>query len=83
MREELEYPVLCHYRIIAQNIPKIDSAIEICLHNLGISNTLKKEKESNTGKYFSFSVDIQVESKKMMHRIDAQLCAIEGVKVVL
>ncbi len=82
-REELKYPVLCHYRIIAKNIPKIDFVIETVLAGLGVREKLVKEKESGKGTYQSFSVDIRVDSKAAMEKIDAELRAIEGVKMVL
>ncbi len=81
--EKLEFPLDCHYRIIARNIPHIEFVIETVLAGLGVPGGLKKEKESGGGKYVSFSIDVRVESKERMNRIDAELRAIEGVKMVL
>lgn len=81
--EKLEFPLLCHYRIIAHQLPNIDFVIETVLLELGIKNKLKKGNASKGGKYLSFNVDVNVESKETMRAIDDALRSIEGVKMVL
>lgn len=81
--EQLQFPLDCHYRIIARNLPNIGFVIETVLAELGVTNALKEEKHSGRGKYVSFSAEVRVESKERMNKIDAELRAIEGVKMVL
>jgi putative lipoic acid-binding regulatory protein len=82
-REELKFPVRCQYRIITENIPKIDFVIETVLAELGVRDELKKENQSSKGKYLSFGVEVTVQSREMMNKIDSELRAIVGVKMVL
>jgi putative lipoic acid-binding regulatory protein len=82
-KEELKFPVQCHYRIITGNIPKIDFVIETVLAELGVKEKLKQENQSSKGTYLSFGVDVMVPSREMMNKIDSELRAIVGVKMVL
>ncbi len=82
-KEELRFPLNAHFRIIAENLPNMHFVIETVLAGLGVTNKLETEKQSAQGKYQSFSVDIRLESKEQMNKIDAELRAIQGVKMVL
>ena len=83
MDQELKFPVLCHYRIIAIDIPNIDFVIETVAKNLGADGPLTRENRSKSGKYLSFGMDINVGSKEELDRINKELNNIEGVKMVL
>lgn len=82
-QEELKFPTVGHFRIIAENQPGMFFVIETVLQQMGISAPLKKEHLSKQGHYQSFSVTTLVESREMMNKIDAALRAIVGVKMVL
>ena len=81
--EELIFPLDCQYRIIAENQPGMHFVIETVLIQLGITAPLMTQHHSSGGKYLSFSVDVRVDSRETMNRIDAALRAIVGVKYVL
>ena len=83
LKQELKFPLICHYRIIALDIPNIDFVIETVVKNLGANGSLTKENRSKGGKYLSFGTDITVSSKEDMERINKELNSIEGVKMVL
>lgn len=80
---ELEFPLDCQYRVIAEDIQNIRFVIETVLMGLGVTAPLKFGQHSATGKYISFSIDVRVETKGMMYEIDAQLRQIQGVRMVL
>lgn len=80
---ELQFPVLCYFKIIAEAKPGIQQAIEQILHDEGIFSELKRGHRSERQRYITFNVDILVTSKEYMDRIDGVLKNIPGVKMVL
>lgn len=80
---QLRFPLDCQYRVIAENIPGMHFVIETVLQQLGIRAPLVEEKRSSAGKYLAFSVEVRVESRESMNRIDQELRNIRGVKTVL
>lgn len=80
---ELEFPLDCSYRIIAENREHMHFVIETVLLQLGVHSPLVKNHESSKGRYVSFAVDVRVPSREMMDRIDRELRLIEGVRTVL
>lgn len=81
--EELQFPLDCQFRVIAENKKGMFFVIETVLLENGVTAPLQVQHESAGGKYLSFSVDTRVESREMMNRIDTALRSIEGVKMVL
>ena len=81
--QELQFPIICHYRIITLDIPDIDLAIKAVLQKFEVKNPLQKGNKSNKGKYLSFGVDINIKSKEEMRQVNSELLDIEGVKMVL
>ena len=81
--KKLEFPLDCHFRIIAENQQGMHFVIETVLIQLGVSAPLKLENRSDKGKYQSFSVEVRVESLERMNEIDRALRSIVGVKMVL
>lgn len=81
--DELVFPLMCHFRVIAENRPGMDFVIETVLMELGVSSPLLPGHESKEAKYLSFNVDVKVESREKMNQIDAALRSIEGVRMVL
>lgn len=82
-KEELIFPTVGHFRIIAENQPGMFFVIETVLLQMGIQDALKKENLSKQGHYQSFSITTLIESREMMNKIDAAMRAIVGVKMVL
>lgn len=80
---ELQFPLDCQFRVIAENRKGMYFVIETVLMQNGVTAPLQKENESAGGKYMSYSVDVCVESLERMNRIDAALRSIEGVKMVM
>ena len=81
--DELEFPLNCQYRIIAENLKGMHFVIETVLLELGVKSPLVEQNHSKGGKYLSFSVDVRVESLEQMNQIDQALRNIAGVKMVL
>ena len=81
--DEVKFPVLCYYKIIAEDHAGIEERIKKALESEGIFSELKLGRKSSHEKYITFNVDILVVSKEYMERIDAVLRNIQGVKFVL
>ena len=80
---ELEFPVQCHFSVIAENLQNMHFVIETVLMELGVNSPLEQSNESKGGKYVSFNVTTIVESRDQLNRIDKELRLIQGVKMVL
>ncbi len=82
-KHELTFPLICHYKIIARNIEHMHFVIETVLLQMGIRNPLESGNVSANGNYITYNISVRVKSREMMVKIDAELRAIEGVKMVL
>ena len=80
---ELVFPLLCHFRVIAENLDNMHFVIETVLLGLGVKSPVEKANISGGGKYISFNISTVVESREAMNRIDQELRLIQGVKMVL
>lgn len=80
---ELKFPLVCHYRVIAENLDNMHFVIETVLMGLGVTSPVEKANTSGGGKYISFNISTMVESREAMNRIDKELRLIQGVKMVL
>lgn len=81
--DELEFPAMCHYRVIAEDREHIHFVIETVLMELGVTAPLEKANTSSGGKYVSFCFSVEVPSREIMNGIDHELRNIEGVRMVL
>jgi putative lipoic acid-binding regulatory protein len=81
--DELEFPALCHYRVIAEDREHMFFVIETVLLELGVTAPLEKANTSANGTYVSFGFSVEVPSREVMNRIDRELRNIEGVRMVL
>lgn len=79
----LEFPLECQYRVIAEDHEKMAFVIETVLEGLGVEAPVVRGSKSKNGTYVSYSITTVVESREAMNRIDAELRNIEGVKMVL
>ena len=80
---ELQFPVECHFRVLAENQPNMAFVIETVLMELGVQAPLQQGNVSANGKYISFTFTTVVESRDAMNRIDSELRSILGVKMVM
>lgn len=81
--DELVFPVLCHFRVIAENLENMHFVIETVMMQLGVRSPVEKANTSGAGKYVSFNISTVVQSREEMNRIDQELRQIQGVKMVL
>lgn len=79
----LEFPLECQFRVIAEDHKNMAFVIETVLMQLGVENPVVRGKLSKKGTYVSYRVTTVVESREAMNRIDAELRLIQGVKMVL
>lgn len=80
---DLEFPLECHYRVIAEDHEKMAFVIETVLMQLGVEVPVVRGNASKSGTYVSYSITTVVNSREEMNRIDAELRLIVGVKMVL
>jgi len=80
---ELEFPVQCHFKVIAEDLKHMHFTIETVLMELGIHEPIRPGNRSTNSKYVSYNVSIEVDSKTMLDAIDRELRAIAGVRMVL
>lgn len=81
--ENLEFPVLVHFKIIGEVSENLRTHIEIALWELGINEALAPGRVSAAGKYMTFNLSMTVFDRDSLRNIDARLRKIEGVKMVL
>ncbi len=80
---KLEFPLDCHFKVIAEDLENMHFVIETVLMGQGVSNPLTAGNKSEGGKYITFNVSVRVDSREQMNQIDAELRNIQGVKMVL
>jgi len=81
--ENLEFPVLVHFKIIGEVSENIRTHLEIALWELGINEELAPGRVSAAGKYMTFNLSMTVFDRESLRNIDARLRKVEGVKMVL
>lgn len=79
----LEFPLECQFRVIAEDHEKMAFVIETVLMQLGVEAPVVRGHESKKGTYVSYNITTVVNSREEMNRIDAELRLIVGVKMVL
>ena len=81
--ENIQFPVICHFKIIAGDHEGVQSCIEKVFLEVNIRVRFEKGHHSGQGKYVTFNADVMIHSLELMRHIDSQLRKIEGVKFVL
>ena len=81
--ENIQFPVVCHYKIISEDHEGVQSAIEKVFLEVNIRVRFEKGRHSDHGKYVTFNADVLIHSLELMRHIDRALRQIEGVKLVL
>ena len=80
---KLEFPLDCHFKVIAEDLENMHFVIETVLMGLGVNSPLTAGNKSEGRKYITFNVSVRVNSREQMNQIDAELRNIQGVKMVL
>lgn len=81
--EDIRFPVVCHYKIIAEDRAALKDQIESVFREVNISVTFLRTGRSDRGKYVTYSADVLIHSLSLMRFIDKALRAIKGVRLVL
>ncbi len=82
-KRELKFPVLCHYKIIVEDVVGIEGRLKKVLLDFGIRRELGKGRRSSKSHYLTYNVEVVVNSKEFMEELDTALRAVPGVKFIL
>ena len=80
---DLQFPLVCHFRVIAEDLNNMQVVIETVLLGLGVTSPVERVNASHGGKYVSFNITATVDSREAMNRIDQELRLIKGVRMVM
>lgn len=80
--EKINFPVDCHFKVIAEDIPNLAFVIETVLMELKVDAPVVEGNKSAKGKYVTYNVTVRVNFQEEMNAIDAALRNIQGVKMV-
>ncbi len=81
--EDIRFPVNCHYKIIAEDVPGLAAEIEKIFAEVNIEARFSRTGRSDRGKYVTYSAEITIHSLELMRFIDTAVRKLKGVKVVL
>ncbi len=81
--ENIKFPVLCHYKIIAKDRPAMLEEIESVFSQVNIVTNVERGNLSEGGHYVTFNASVTIHSLELMRYLDKALRAIDGVKIVL
>ena len=80
---ELEFPVMCHVKVITEKRDGMQGAIETVLCSMVLKAEVTSGNSSAAGKYLTYNFSFMADSKEIMEKVDTEMRAIEGVKMVL
>ena len=80
---ELEFPVVCHVKVIADKKEGIQGMIESVLSGADIKTDVTAGNSSAKGKYLTYNLSFTADSKEIMEKVDTEIRALDGVKMVL
>ena len=81
--EKIKFPVMCHFKIIADNMPGVKVMLEKKLQDLGVVNPLSEGLHSQGGKYVTYNLDVKVASLEYMNQLDHAIRTTKHVRMVL
>ena len=81
--EQIQFPVICHFKIIADNMPGVKTMLEKKLQDLGVVNPLNEGSHSQGGKYVTYNLEVKVASKEYMTQLDHAIRTTKHVRMVL
>ncbi len=79
---ELQFPLTCHFKIIAEEGRDVRTLLEIALAELEIHSPLERGNQSVQGSYVTYNLSVFVDSLESMNLIDGALRAVKGVRMV-
>ena len=74
---------MCHFKIIADNMPGVRTMLEKRLQDLGVINPLSEGTHSLGNKYVTYNIEVKVASKEYMERLDHAIRTTNHVRMVL
>ncbi|MCK5528776.1 MAG: DUF493 domain-containing protein [Kiritimatiellae bacterium] len=80
---ELEFPLVCHVKVITEKRDDIHGLIEDVLGNLKVVAEVSLGNSSAEGKYTTYNFSFTADSKEIMEKVDQAIRAVDGVKMVL
>ena len=81
--EKIQFPVMCYYKVIAEDLPGMEFIIETILIENHVKSPAVKGNKSAGGKYVTYNIEVFVNSLESMNAIDHALRNIKGVRMVL
>lgn len=81
--ENIEFPVVCHFKVITVADDMMQHKLQKVLDELGVKEIIEQANASSSGKFLSFGFSSKVESLEDMKAIDEGLKAVEGVKMIM
>lgn len=81
--EKLAYPAQYHFRIIIESESEALGRIGGVLDGYCLSEPLQPGQNSSGGKYKSFLFSVEFECRADHERMDAELRAVEGVRILI
>ena len=77
------YPADCHFRIIVAGDFRADAQLQQVLAACAITSALAPGGVSKGGRFRSLQVTVRVKDRAELVRLDRELRAVEGVRMVL
>jgi len=81
--QELVYPALFHFRIIADSEVSVEPALTEVLGAYQVTIPLMPSHASSGGRYMAFSVSILMRNREELEAFDAAARKIPGVRMLL
>ncbi len=77
------YPAECHFRIIVVGDFQGEAQLQQVLARSEVTAALQPGKASSGGKFRSWQVSVRVQDREELVRLDRELRAVDGVRMVL
>ncbi len=77
------YPAECHFRIIVAGDFQGEAQLQQVLATAEVTAALQPGKASSAGKFRSWQVSARIRDRAEMVRLDRELRAVAGVRMVL
>ena len=81
--QEVAYPAVFHYRIIAERgafeLPALAAALAV----YNVVSPLAPSRASSGGRYDAYSVSVEIRDPAQLHAFDASVKRVAGVRMVL
>ena len=81
--EKIKFPVECHFKVIAEDLPDVHQALDRTLREHGLGVSFIRGNSSGQGTYVTYNVTLMINSLEQMNEIDSSLRKVAGVRMVL